>query len=376
MKKNFLLLLISLSLFFITFFPFLNIALGGVPLFNIFNLKIEDMVYVSKEKNKDFKINSTTKNFDFIRRCGKKENGHTNLIYSKDRYGFRDSITNNKNYNNTDIIILGDSFGISACINSPYDLTSQLIKKTNNKKILNLSVSGTGPIYQSEMLKRLLKVTNTKFKTLIWIYYEGNDHEDINKNSNKEFDLETEFDLTFIRGFNKFQELQPQKIKLRNDITEQILDEYIVDYQMDKNTFIIKLKLFFSFYFRGFGSLVKYTTKYEPLIQNEKNYENIFKDFNEYLISKDINDRIIYYIPKYTRLSYNNISHPQLTQLNELKNFIKDTAQKYEFKFIDGTDFFLKKDPLDVFHYNLPTHFNEKGYELLAEHLKMNIVNK
>ena len=226
------------------------------------------------------------------------------------------------------------------------------------------------------MLKRLLKVTNTKFKTLIWIFYEGNDHEDININSNKEFNLKTEFDLTFIRGFNKFQELQPQKIQYSNDITEQILNEYLVDYHMDKNPFIVKLKLFLSFYFRGFGTLVKYTKKYEPLVHNKKNYENIFKDFNDYLISKEINDRIIYYIPKYTRLSYNNISHPQLAQLNELKNFIKDTALKYEFKFVDGTDFFLKKGPLDVFHYNLPTHFNERGYELLAEHLKMNIVNK
>ena len=52
-------------------------------------------------------------------------------------------------------------------------------------------------------------------------------------------------------------------------------------------------------------------------------------------------------------------------------------APVFRFKFIDGSDFFSEiKDPLSIFHYNLPTHFNEKGYDLLAEHLKMNIINK
>ena len=63
---------------------------------------------------------------------------------------------NSKNYSDTDIIILGDSFGISSCVNFPNDLTSQLVKKTKNKKILNLSIGGTGPYVQSEMLKSLL----------------------------------------------------------------------------------------------------------------------------------------------------------------------------------------------------------------------------
>ena len=97
----------------------------------------------------------------------------------------------------------------------------------------------------------------------------------------------------------------------------------------------------------------------------------MFRNFNTFLNTKNIDNKIIYYIPKYTRLVYNDIPHPQLTQLNNLKSFIKNTATKYDFKFIDGVDFFKKKkDRLSIFHYNLPTHFNKKGYSLLADHLK------
>lgn len=372
MKKNFLLSLVTILVFFIIFFPFLNIVLGGVPLFNIFNLKIEDMVYVSKTQINTSTTNFDEEYFDSIDRCGKSENGNTNLIYRADRYGFRDINQNSNNYSDTDIIILGDSFGISSCVNFPNDLTSQLVKKTKNKKILNLSMGGTGPYVQSEMLKSLLKVTNTKFNTLIWIFYEGNDHEDINAIFDKPIYQGHNYKI----GFNKFQELQPHILSF-SKINKKILDEYQVDYKIDKNPYIIKLKLFLSFYFRGFGTLVKYTKKYQPLLDNEKYYESIIENFDEYLLERNVSDKIIYYLPRYTRLAYNKISHPQLNQLNNLKSIIKKVALKHDFKFIDGSDFFSEiKDPLSIFHYNLPTHFNEKGYDLLAEHLKMNIINR
>ena len=88
---------------------------------------------------------------------------------------------------------------------------------------------------------------------------------------------------------------------------------------------------------------------------------------------KTIN-KIIFYIPKYTRLAYKNINHPQINQLNDLRNSVKKTAIKYDFKFIDGsTSFHNTKKPLNFFHYNLPTHFNIKGYDFMADQISKNL---
>ena len=104
--------------------------------------------------------------------------------------------------------------------------------------------------------------------------------------------------------------------------------------------------------------------------QNETNYEIVVKDLSNYLDQIKVQKKVIFYIPVYTRLTYNKISHPHLKQFNDLKSLVKDTAIKYDFEFVDGTKIYHnRQNPLDVFNYNLPTHFNIEGYEILAQEL-------
>ncbi len=346
--KNYLFSIISIFIFFSLFFGFLNLVFSGVPLFNLFKISISDAIYHLKdEKNKsNYEINFS-KDY-YVSKCGKTENGFYNLAYKQDKFGFRE---NNENlFYNTDIVILGDSFGISSCVNSPNDLTSKLIKKTNNKKILNISVGGTGPLYQKEMIVNLFNKNNTKFNTLIWLFYEGNDHEDINRNYGKNFN----FDF--------------KKVTNNSDIE--------VTYTSFTPNSLMKFKLFISNYLRGFGTLVKYLETYPKLIQNESYYDEVVKSMNEFLIKNNVHNKILYYIPKYTRLAYKDIPHPQLRQLDDLKRLVERTSLKYGFKFIDGSiTYHNKKEPLNFFHYKLPTHFNIMGYDLLAEELARNLNN-
>lgn len=346
--KNFFFTFLTLIIFSIIFFSALNIFLSGVPLFSLFNIDTSDAVYVSKDVSKkdDFKIN-LEKNY-FVDNCGKNENGFFNLAYKKDKFGFRE---NNENlYYSTDIVILGNSFGISSCINFPNDLTTQLKNKINDKNILNISKGGTGPYYQKEMMIDLFKKNKTKFNTFIWLFYEGNDHEDINKSYN------TEINFSF-------------KDKYNNESIE-------VEYKPSSSLILIKIKLFFANYFRGFGTLAKYLKTYPVLLPNTDIYEETVNDMNNFLIENGIKKKIIFYIPKYTRLAYKKINHPQLKQLDNLKMIVEETAKKYDFIFIDGSKIYHEKtDPLDVFHYKLPTHFNIEGYELLASELAKKIEN-
>ena len=346
MFKNFIFSIMTIFLILSLFFSLLNFFLGGVPLFSTFNINISDAVFILKdekfkEKNKIF----FNKNY-YVDPCGHSEDGFHNLAYKQDNFGFRNN--NEDLFYDTDIIILGDSFGVSSCINEPNDLTSKLGKKLKNDKILNISVGGTGPYYQKELLKELINKNNTKFNTLIWLFYEGNDHEDLNKNYNRIINFE------FKRKEN-----------------DKMIE---VNYKPEVNLTILKVKIFFSNFLRGFGTLIKYIKKYPNLLEDEKIYDNTVKDLVFFINEKKIKDKIIFYIPKYTRLAYKKINHPQLDQLNNLKNLVKKTAIKYDFKFIDGSILFNNtRDPLNFFHYNLPTHFNIKGYDFMADQISKNL---
>lgn len=349
--KNFFFSIFTILIIVTGIFSSLNFLLSGVPLFNVFNINIKQAVYISKNEDykKKYEISFDKETNYYSYKCGDSENGFYNMAYIPDDFGFREN--KNKLFSTTDIIIIGDSFGMSNCVNYPFDLTTKLKQKLKNDKILNISVSGTGPYYQKELLKCVVNQNKTSFNTLIWLFYEGNDHEDLNN------------------FFGK-------KVKCPDRNVRNINNSNIeVKYKIDENYTILKIKLFLSNFTRGFGTAVKYFKNYPKLISKNTDYISVVEDMRNYLNSKNIDKRIIFYIPKYTRLAHNNnSSHPQIRQLDNLKNLIQATAYEYNFKFIDGTKIFHNlKDPLDVFHYRLPTHFNIKGYDILAQELKKSL---
>ena len=347
--KNFLLSILTIFVLVSFFFGLLNFFLSGVPLFNLFKINMSQALYVTKDESlkKNYEISFDKDEEYRAHKCGPGENGFYNMSYVPDDFGFRDN--KKELFYDTDVIIIGDSFGISSCVNFPYDLTTRLKKKIKNDRVLNISVGGTGPYHQKGTLKCLVEKNKTNFNTFIWLFYEGNDHEDLDQLYNKKFKCPNIYERYINNG----------KIK--------------VDYKPNQNILILKIKLFLSNYTRGFGTLTKYFKKYPKLIPNDIYYTSIVEDLNNFLISKNVKKKIIFYIPKYTRLAHKKISHPQIDQLNDVKNLVESTARKYDFEFIDGSEIFHnQKDPLDVFHYRLPTHFNIRGYDMIAEVLSKN----
>ena len=124
--KNLLFIIFAIFIFCIIFFGSLNLIFGGVPLFSLFKISTTDAVHVLRDKkNKSAHEIKFDKNY-FVQPCGKSENGFYNLAYEQDKFGFRENDENL--FFNTDIVLLGDSFGISSCINHPNDLTTKLKK--------------------------------------------------------------------------------------------------------------------------------------------------------------------------------------------------------------------------------------------------------
>ena len=378
MKKIFLIniLVFFCSILFIyVILEITNIFVSGPPRYYelVYNLekgdlreKKEKLIYYKKNINlneesnfSQYEINSYDSS-EFSgpivnANCGSLESGLHELYFKTDKNGFRENKDNL--YNNTDIVLIGDSFTMSICENKPLDLKSQLIKLNKNLSYLNLGIHGVNYVKQLSVLANITE--NTNFDTLIWFFYEGNDYEDN------------------ISNYNSYNNLKRYQSHSKVDEINYFVDKKF------KISLFYKLKVLLAEKVNGISSLVKYFKKYETLLDKD-DYNKALQISKKYLDQKNIKNRYIYYIPSWQRLTnykskkyglYNN--NPQIKQLNHLKKTVKNVSEKNGFVFIDGEEIFINRvNPLNVFHYELNTHFNRLGYKILAEDIYNKIVKK
>ncbi len=358
-KYNILLLLV-LILTLLIFIVWTNHKFSGVPIYDRFGITVKDLqarhINLKKDYPKEeWQYLSYFNNYsdeDFIEKY-KKHNDvdkilklsgvDINVYYFNDKNNCRE----NKEiyYKNSDIVLIGDSYLWGVSINTPFDITGNLRNKFPNKRILNLGTPGTGPVDQLSILKNLTK--NNYFKNIVWFFYEGNDFQetDINKTNSR------------INCQWGYKNLNDNIILINNP------------YKLNKVT---NLKIFLSENLRGLSSFFKqfksYKNKYEI---NKIHYNQILSEAKKYLDKKNVQNRIIYYIPSYSYHSYKkNSKHPQLKKILSLRNEVKDIAIKNGFKFVDGNIYLDKvKDRLQLYHYGYPTHFNSLGYKIVADQL-------
>lgn len=346
--------------------PRINISINDLisdKSFKIKNYDYDDFLRVYSE---DYKAKNYTGRIKKIR-CGPQENGKYNLIFKTDKYGFREN--KDERYSYTDVVLIGDSFTMSNCINKPYDLKSQLEIVNSSNSYLNLGIHGTQPWQQLAIAKKILN--DTDFKKLVWIFYEMNDYENPRNNNLETYNKMISDKETLNESINA-------TINLWSDfLSEPVIEkDYLVEEKyLQKNSFLTKLKIFFIYKTRGLSTLTKYFKTYPDLLDKES-YNSTVNDMYKFAKNKKVKELYIYYIPSYIRLSYKKFdNHPQMIQLNNLKNNVKKIAENNNFIFIDGEKGFEKlKNKLSIFHYELPTHFNEVGYKLMSEHMLRKIM--
>ena len=375
LNKIFFSFLILISTIFLLLV--LNFFFSSAPRYHeiVFNFEQEDyrkkkeklIFYKStnnKKKIEHFEISSKRyfslnySGYLINRNCGSIESGITELFFLTDKNGFREN--QDKLYEETDYVLLGDSFVESICINKPNDLKTNLERKNTSTNYLNLGRQGTD---YPEQVNILLSVTKeTRLKNLVWFFYEGNDYEKKLKN----FDhLNFKINLENLKS--------QSKENVANNINYEVNSNFNI-------SLFFKFRVFLAELLSGLGFFVKYFVKYPDLI-DYSDYEQAVKIAGKFLDNKNVENRYIYYLPAWQRLTTHKSqrfffykSNPQIIQLDKLKASIKEIAENNNFIFIDGVDFFMKlKNPLEVFHYGLNTHFNEKGYQYLADDLHSKI---
>jgi len=279
------------------------------------------------------------------------ENGYYSIANS-DRYGFNNPDDEWKS-NTFEFVFVGDSFTHGYCVNRPNDIPS-IIRDLSNKPTLNLGYGRNGPLIEYAVLREYLP---KKTKNIVFMYYGGNDLENLNQELNKEILVKYLNDKKFNQNLKSFQ--------------------YEIDYLARKHILArsegfkyqyIKLRLL-----RG---------KLKRIINSNKKNKNKTKYRLDQLekilfLTKKLsveNQSNLYFVylsaPRYT----GNDNDPK----NDLKYFteVKSIVEKLEINFIDihKEVFEDKKDPLELFPFETKGHYNVKGYREVAKAIYKHIL--
>jgi len=265
-------------------------------------------------------------------------------IYQSDRYGFNNP-DNEWDKKEIEYLLVGDSFTQGECVNRPNDISS-VLRNLSNKSVLNLGMSGNGPLIEYATLREYL---NKKVKKVLWIYYEGNDLVNL-KNENKNNIL-----ISYLKDLNFTQNL---KFK-QNDIDSLLLN-LVEEKTREGNTFKFNLIKFIIMNKTRFAIFPKLTP--EPISEYESLPE--FKEilqFAKELTNKNNSKIYFVYLPEYSR--YKTTFDD--TNYNLIKNIL--TELKIPIIDIHKEVFVKEQNPLKLFPFELPGHYNIYGYKKVAE---------
>lgn len=279
------------------------------------------------------------------------ENGYYS-IYQSDRYGF-----NNPDLeweDNTNLVIIGDSFALGACVNNE-DSIAFLLRKNSKKSLVNLGYPGLGPLTQYVSLREYFPA---KAKNIIWLFYEGNDLLDLRR------ELKNKILMNYLNDTNFSQNLKINQT-LFNDLykikVQEEFDEIKNQKNIQKRYDPVKIVL----------DIVK-LNNIRPIFFNDKLPLNRFVEIvKKVKIYSDRNKAELYfvYLPEYKRFktSYDNTNY----------EFIKKKINELDINFIDikKNVFEKEKNPLSLFPFEKNGHYNVNGYNKVYKEIYRMIKN-
>jgi hypothetical protein len=216
------------------------------------------------------------------------ENGYYS-IYNSDRYGFNNP---DKEWNQKEIeyLLVGDSFTHGACVNKPHDIAS-VLRALSNKSIINLGYGGNGPLIEYATLREYFNINTKK---ILWIYYEGNDTDDL------ENELENKILINYLNNLIFTQNLKQRQNEINNkaNILIEAESKRVRAIEIEREKFTFKLfkyiKLFNVRYSLRSKRQLKPPTKLQP------EFKKILK-LTKYLAKKNNAKLYFVYLTEYSR---------------------------------------------------------------------------
>ena len=284
------------------------------------------------------------------------ENGYYS-IFDSDRYGFNNP---NKEWDRKEIeyFLVGDSYVQGECVNRPNDITS-VLRTLSGKSALNLGQGGVGPMSEYAVLREYL---NTNVKKVIWIYYEGNDLNDLENEKNNNI-LNN-----YLNNLNFTQNLKFRQSEIDVLATKYMLKSY-KNIKLENNINSFKFKIV------NFLKMNNLRREYQSLLNPKFIYKLVTRgtspqplaEFKKILrLSKDLvnknNSKLYFvYLPEYNRFKVNYDNKSYIS--------VKNIISELDIPFIDlNKEVFEKEEnPLKLFPFESPGHYNVEGYKKVAE---------
>jgi hypothetical protein len=271
------------------------------------------------------------------------ENGYYS-IYKSDRYGFNNP-DNEWDKKEIEYLLVGDSFTHGACVNRPNDISS-VLRNLSKKSVLNLGIGDNGPLIEYATLREYL---DTNVKKVLWIYYEGNDLRGLKIEKTNNILISYLKDLNF-----------SQNLKFKQNDIDTFLSNLIEEREkvQEKESETFKFKLIKLIKFIKIDNTRLLILPAPPAPASE--FKQILQLTKE-LVNKNNTKLYFVYLPEYRRYKkhYDNTNY----------NLVKDIVNELKIPFIDihKEVFEHEQNPLKLFPFELPGHYNVDGYKKVAE---------
>ncbi len=281
------------------------------------------------------------------------ESGNPVNFFS-DKFGFRN---NNSVYsdNTEKIIFIGDSFIIGFCHNDNDIIANIVDEALDNKRVLNLSHGGTGPLIQSAIIREYTQSVN--FNEIYWFLFTGNDF----------VNMEQEFSNVYLKKY--VDQNYSQNLNIRQNNVDKIylqIKDRLYGYIKPDDDFVQRYK------------------------KKKINVKNLFalSEIKKILIKRSSNRINKDIIDKYLKLIIDTkINHLKDKKLNiiilpeertfKLKNFesyyrlkyIKKVLRKNNINVLDLSKKYENKYKFLDLYYSRYTHYNKNAQLIIAQDL-------
>ncbi len=254
------------------------------------------------------------------------------------------------------IAVIGDSFTHGACVPSDKNFTALL--RAHYPKTINLGIGGAGPLIELGTLKEY--VPPLRPKVVLWVYYEGNDLEDLATRTNS-------FYQRYLTG-GAVQELLTKQAVIDHGLIEGVHREREEiehrtewDHTSERIFQFLRLKTLRTQINRRFFGRI-FTASPETFALFRSTIAEAKRETESWG-----GTLVFVYLPQYHRYLSPDLASPD-------RGRVLDLAQELNLKVIDLHPVFLaEKDPTGLFPFHRFGHYTIMGNVLVAETIVKNL---
>jgi hypothetical protein len=285
--------------------------------------------------------------------------GDKPIYYKSDENGFNNPLSNNSN-----ILLLGDSYIQGMCVDNKKNINSLFINK-KNLKTSAIGIGGHGPLSSLAVLKEYGEYY--KHKKLIYFITPDNDF----------YDLENETKNPILLSYLNDKLFTQNLIEKKHDI-KKIIDSYFEKTLRPNREFLRSYHLDFhnvrAFIKSNFIKETKENNNFVLYAEIDQIFLDILNEMNQYSFKKNNEFKIVFnlispHILFPTKENDKKIKKDLLNKIEEIKKYLKQNSINY----YDFNEYVLQNyselNIHEIVHFNNGRwdHYSELGNEIIVD---------